>query len=63
MSDTPSVLFAGCGDTCRFYPGKRYEDWVLDDPAGKGVDEVRPDRDEIRSPGRGAHRRHRPAGA
>lgn len=42
------VITMGCGDTCRFYPGKRYEDWVLDDPAGQGVDAVRPIRDEIR---------------
>ncbi len=38
----------GCGDACPFYPGKRYEDWVLDDPAGQGIDAVRPIRDEIR---------------
>ena len=38
----------GCGDTCPIFPGKRYEDWVLDDPAGQGVDAVRPIRDEIR---------------
>ena len=38
----------GCGDTCPVFPGKRYEDWVLDDPAGQGVDAVRPIRDEIR---------------
>ena len=42
------VITMGCGDTCPFYPGKRYEDWVLDDPAGQGVDAVRPIRDEIR---------------
>jgi arsenate reductase len=42
------VITMGCGDTCPFYPGKRYEDWVLDDPAGKGIDAVRPIRDEIR---------------
>jgi arsenate reductase (thioredoxin) len=42
------VITMGCGDTCPYYPGKRYEDWVLDDPAGKGVDAVRPIRDEIR---------------
>lgn len=41
------VITMGCGDTCPFYPGKRYEDWVLDDPAGQGVDAVRPIRDEI----------------
>ena len=38
----------GCGDACPFYPGKRYEDWELDDPAGQDVDAVRPIRDEIR---------------
>ena len=41
------VVTMGCGDTCPFYPGVRYEDWVLDDPAGQGVDAVRPIRDEI----------------
>lgn len=43
------VITMGCGDTCRFYPGKRYEDWVLEDPAGQGVDAVRPIRDEIKA--------------
>jgi protein-tyrosine-phosphatase len=42
------VVTMGCGDTCPFYPGKRYEDWVLDDPAGQEIDAVRPIRDEIR---------------
>ena len=42
------VITMGCGDTCPLYPGKRYEDWKLDDPAGQGVDAVRPIRDEIR---------------
>jgi arsenate reductase len=42
------VVTMGCGDECPFYPGKRYEDWVLEDPAGKGVEAVRPIRDEIR---------------
>ncbi len=42
------VITMGCGDTCPFYPGKRYEDWVLDDPAGQSIDAVRPIRDEIR---------------
>jgi arsenate reductase len=42
------VVTMGCGDECPFYPGKRYEDWVLDDPAGQGIDAVRPIRDEIR---------------
>lgn len=43
------VITMGCGDTCPVFPGKSYRDWVLDDPAGKGVDAVRPIRDEIRS--------------
>ncbi len=38
----------GCGDVCPSFPGKRYEDWKLDDPAGQGIDAVRPIRDEIR---------------
>jgi arsenate reductase (thioredoxin) len=42
------VITMGCGDECPFYPGKRYEDWVLDDPAGQGIEAVRPIRDEIR---------------
>ena len=42
------VVTMGCGDTCPFFPGKRYEDWVLEDPAGLGVEAVRPIRDEIR---------------
>ena len=42
------VITMGCGDACPFYPGKRYEDWVLDDPAGKDVAAVRPIRDDIR---------------
>jgi protein-tyrosine-phosphatase len=59
-SDTPTLLTdaavreadvvvtMGCGDECPFYPGKRYEDWVLDDPAGQALDVVRPIRDQIR---------------
>jgi protein-tyrosine-phosphatase len=42
------VITMGCGDACPFYPGKRYEDWVLDDPAGQGIEAVRPIRDKIR---------------
>ena len=42
------VVTMGCGDACPFYPGKRYEDWALEDPAGQGIDAVRPIRDEIR---------------
>jgi arsenate reductase (thioredoxin) len=41
------VVTMGCGDTCPFIPGRRYEDWTLPDPAGQPVDEVRPVRDEI----------------
>ena len=41
------VITMGCGDTCPFIPGKRYEDWKLDDPAGQGLAAVRPIRDEI----------------
>ena len=48
VRESDVVITMGCGDTCPFYPGKRYEDWVLDDPAGKGVESVRPIRDEIR---------------
>ena len=46
MSDV--VITMGCGDACPFYPGKRYEDWKLDDPAGEGIEQVRRIRDEIR---------------
>lgn len=42
------VITMGCGDVCPIFPGKRYEDWVLADPAGQGVEAVRPIRDEIR---------------
>ncbi len=41
------VVTMGCGDACPVYPGKRYQDWVLDDPAGLGVEAVRPIRDEV----------------
>ena len=41
------VVTMGCGDACPFFPGKRYEDWELDDPAGHDIDAVRPIRDEI----------------
>ena len=43
------VITMGCGDECPYFPGKRYEDWVLDDPAGQGIEAVRPIRDEIKS--------------
>ena len=41
------VITMGCGDACRIYPGKRYEDWELEDPAGRSVDEVRKIRDDL----------------
>ncbi|MFG3437211.1 arsenate reductase ArsC [Nonomuraea sp. NPDC047897] len=43
------VITMGCGDACPIFPGKRYEDWKLDDPAGQGIDAVRLIRDDIRS--------------
>lgn len=43
------VITMGCGDACPFYPGKSYRDWVLEDPAGKGVEAVRPIRDQIKT--------------
>jgi arsenate reductase len=43
------VITMGCGDECPYFPGKRYEDWVLTDPAGQGIDVVREVREEIRS--------------
>ena len=43
------IITMGCGDACPVFPGKRYEDWKLDDPVGKGVDTVRPIREEIRT--------------
>ncbi len=42
------VITMGCGDACPIFPGKRYEDWALDDPAGQGIEAVRPIRDAIR---------------
>jgi arsenate reductase len=42
------VITMGCGDACPIFPGKRYEDWELDDPAGQGIDAVRGIRDDIR---------------
>ena len=43
------VVTMGCGDVCPVFPGKRYQDWALDDPAGQGIESVRPIRDEIRA--------------
>ena len=49
VRESDVVITMGCGDVCPIFPGKRYEDWQLDDPAGKGIDEVRAIRDDIRS--------------
>ncbi len=48
VQESDVVVTMGCGDVCPVFPGKRYEDWKLDDPAGQGIDAVRPIRDEIR---------------
>ena len=48
VKESDVVITMGCGDACPIFPGKRYEDWQLDDPAGQGIDAVRPIRDEIR---------------
>ena len=48
VRESDVVITMGCGDTCPIFPGKRYEDWELTDPAGRPVDEVRPIRDEIK---------------
>ena len=48
VQDSDVVITMGCGDACPIFPGKRYEDWELDDPAGQGIEAVRPIRDEIR---------------
>ena len=47
MQAADVVVTMGCGDACPVFPGKRYEDWTLDDPAGLGADSVRPIRDQI----------------
>jgi arsenate reductase len=49
VRESDVVITMGCGDECPYYPGKRYEDWVLDDPAGQSIAKVRPVRDEIRA--------------
>lgn len=49
VRDSDVVITMGCGDVCPIFPGKRYEDWELVDPAGKSIDEVRPIRDDIKS--------------
>jgi len=48
VQESDVVITMGCGDTCPIFPGKRYEDWELDDPAGRPIEEVRPIRDEIK---------------
>lgn len=49
VQDSDVVITMGCGDACPIFPGKRYEDWQLQDPAGKSVESVRPIRDDIRT--------------
>ena len=49
VKEADYVITMGCGDTCPFFPGKVYLDWPLNDPAGKGVEDVRPIRDEIKT--------------
>jgi arsenate reductase len=48
VKESDVVITMGCGDTCPIFPGKHYEDWELEDPAGKGVEAVRPIRDQIK---------------
>ena len=48
VQESDVVITMGCGDTCPIYPGKRYEDWDLADPAGQGIEAVRPIRDDIK---------------
>jgi arsenate reductase (thioredoxin) len=48
VKDSDVVITMGCGDECPYFPGKRYEDWVLADPAGQGIDAVRLIRDEVK---------------
>ncbi|MBO3661959.1 arsenate reductase ArsC [Microbacterium stercoris] len=49
VRESDVVITMGCGDACPIFPGKRYEDWQLDDPAGQGIEAVRPIRDEIKA--------------
>ncbi|WP_368496191.1 arsenate reductase ArsC [Herbiconiux sp. A18JL235] len=49
VRDSDVVITMGCGDACPIFPGKRYEDWELTDPAGRPIEEVRPIRDDIRA--------------
>lgn len=49
VQESDAVITMGCGDVCPIYPGKRYEDWILEDPAGQGIEPVRVIRDEIKA--------------
>ena len=49
VKESDVVITMGCGDACPIFPGKRYEDWELDDPAGQGIEAVRPIRDDIKA--------------
>jgi arsenate reductase (thioredoxin) len=49
VRESDVVITMGCGDACPVFPGKRYEDWELDDPAGQGIEAVRPIRDDIKA--------------
>ncbi|MCC3270149.1 arsenate reductase ArsC [Arthrobacter gengyunqii] len=49
VQESDVVITMGCGDACPIFPGKRYEDWKLEDPAGQGVEAVRPIRDDIKA--------------
>ena len=49
VKDSDVVITMGCGDACPIFPGKRYEDWALADPAGQGIESVRPIRDDIKA--------------
>ncbi|SDS24229.1 arsenate reductase ArsC [Microterricola viridarii] len=49
VAESDVVITMGCGDVCPIFPGKRYEDWQLEDPAGQGIESVRPIRDEIKA--------------
>ncbi len=49
VEDSDVVITMGCGDACPYFPGKRYEDWELEDPAGQGIDTVRVIRDDIKT--------------
>ena len=60
VKESDVVITMGCGDDCPYFPGKRYEDWVLEDPAGQGVDVRPPDPRRDQDPHRGPDRLPRP---